>query len=703
MLRDTSPGSIRLRTVSRGRPPAAWAPALLATVLSWGLASLARAQAPDHRTPSGLERGVDPSVKPGDNFFAYANGSWLRATEIPAGMERWGARSEIDQVTRQRVGKLLDDASAAPIGSTARKVADFRAAYLNEAAIETNGTAPLRSLLDSIDRVSDKAALTRLLGRGMPADVDPLNWGVYRSSHLLGLSVEPSIHGEKTYVAFLLQGGLGLPDREHYVSIEPRMLALRVKYQAYIARLLSLAGFDRADQRAEAVMTLETTIAQSHAPREVSADDHNADHLWTRADFARQAPGMDWSAFFAAAGLGNQETFVAWQPTALVGVAALVGSQPLEAWKDYLRVRAIDTHADVLPRAFAEQALALHGTAESGPPQQRSRAQRALEATQLAMSDALGRMYADRYFPAEQKARVQAIVANVAAAFIRRVEAARWMSPRTKTLALAKLKTLYVGIGYPEQWQDYSGLAVDPMDAVGNRRRVADRDYRHAVARLGQSVDRTEWWIAPQTAGAILVFQQNAYLFSAALLQAPKFDPAAPDAANYGAIGAIIGHDISHFVDVLGAEYDGDGGMRHWWTPEDMSGFQALAEPLAIQFSAYHPFPDVAINGKLTQTENIADLAGLAAAFDAYRLTLSRRATDKKYVRERDREFFIGFAQSWRTRIGDAAMRMQLANDHAPEMYRVATVRNLDAWYDAFDVRPGERLYVEPKARVRIW
>jgi putative endopeptidase len=675
---------------------------LFAAVLVWWPNTIASAQTTG-QPHSDLEGGVDPSIKPGDDFFAYANGGWLKANEIPAGMERWSARTEIGELTRQHILKLLDDAGAEPTGSIARKVADFRAAYLNEAAIEARGIAPLKPLLDSIDRVRDKAALTRLLGGGLGADVDPLNWGIYRSSHLLGLSLEESIHGEKTYVAFLLQGGLGLPDREHYISSEPGMQALRTRYQEYISRLMSLAGFDRADQRAQAVMALETAMANAQATVEASANDHNADSLWTRADFARRAPGMDWSALFAAAGLASQETFVAWQPTALTGLAALVGSQSVETWKDYLRFHALDRYSDVLPRAFADAALALHG-AVTGQSEPTPRAQRALEVTQAAMNDALGRMYAERYFPAEQKARVQAIVANVAAAFVQRVEAATWMSPASKTLALAKLKTLYIGIGYPEKWPDDSDLAVDPVDAVGNLRRVEDRNYRHALARLGQPVDMTEWWIAPQRVGAILVFQLNAYDFSAALLQVPKFDPAASDAANYGAIGAIIGHDVSHYVDMLGAEYDTDGRMRHWWTPEDLARFQALIEPLVNQYSSYQPLPGLSIDGKRTQTENIADLAGLAAAFDAYRQTLGSKATDQAYVRQQDREFFIGYARSWRSKMSESALRAQVASDiHAPDKYRIATVRNIDAWYDAFDVQPGQRLYLAPEARVRIW
>jgi putative endopeptidase len=660
---------------------------LLAAALCWGLACAAAAQ----------DAGVDASIRPGDDFFAYANGGWLEATAIPAGKQRWDARTEIAERTRQRIDQLLADASAAPAGSGARKVADFHAAYLNEAAIEAKGITALKPLFARIERARDKAALTRLLGRGLRADVDPMNKGIYDSAHVFGLAVQASTHGEKTNVAFLLQGGLGLPDHEHYVSTEPRLQALRTQYATYIGRMLSLAGFDHAEQRAQAVMALETALAQSHATAEASADDRNADHLWTRADFMRQAPGMDWTAFFAAAGLARQPTFVAWQPGAVKGVAALLASQPLQAWQDYLRFHALHRHADVLPRAFAEQAQALR----AAPP---SREQRAVAATQSAMSDALGRMYVERHFPAEQRARVQAITTNVIAAFGQRIEAVTWMSPATKAMALVKLKGVYFGIGHAEQWPDDAGLAVSPTDAFGNLQRIDERNYRRALARLGQRVDKTAWGIAAQQPGAVLLFHQNAYNFAAALLQPPKFDPAASDAANYGAIGAIVGHELSHFIDTLGAEYEANGRMRRWWTPEDQSRFQAATEALVHQFSAYQPFSDLAIDGKLTLTENLADLGGLAAAFDAHRRALGDKAGDREQVRQQDRQFFIGFARAWRSKASEEATRKQIASDgHAPERWRIATVRNMDAWYDAFDVQPGQRLYLEPKARVRIW
>ncbi len=655
-----------------------------------------RTQALPDRPSSTLEHSVDTSIKPGDDFFAYANGAWLKAAVIPAGKDRWSVRDDISAVTHRQIIALLDDAATAPVGSLGRKVADFRSALLNESAIEERGIEPLRPTLSRIDSVGDTLALTRLLGSSTRADVDPLNIGIYTSSSVLGLAVEHGIHGETSYTAFLVQGGLGLGDRDRYLSKEPAAAETRRRYKEYIVRVLTRAGYDRADERADSVLTLETAIAGTHATSQESSVDRNADHEWSRADFAREAPGLDWGAFFEAAGLGHQQIVVAWQPSAVKGLAALVGSQPLETWKDYLRFHAIDEYADVLPRAFANAATEMRGDA-------RAHDERALAITQSAMADAIGQMYAERYFSPAQKARVQDVVANVAVAFREHVAHVSWLSPENRTIALAKLDRLYVGIGYPDRWEDWSDLYIDATDAVGNAQRVADRARRRALSRLATPYDPHEWVIAPQTVGAILVFQQNAYEFSAALLQPPKYDATASAAATYGAIGAIIGHDISHFVDVLGADYEPDGRMHRWWTADDSTKFDAAAEPIVRQFSEYQPLAGVNVNGRLTRTENVADLAGLVAAFDAYRKSLGAKAADRTEVRRQDREFFIAFAQAFGTKMNEMAMRAQLATDHAPEMYRMDTVRNLDAWYDAFDVVPGQRLYLEPRARAHVW
>ena len=672
--------------------------------LAWTFPALA--QSTGGGAPN-LEATVDSSISPGDDFYSYANGAWLKATTIPEGREKWSTRDELEAQTRRRIAALLDDAKSAPAGSTARKVADFRSAFMNEEAIEKKGLTSLRPLLDRIDKIQNKRDLTIALARSMRADVDPMGWGMYQSASILGLSVEQSIHGEKNNSAFLMQGGLTLNDRDDYLSTDATKVALRTRYQDSIAKLLALAkwpaGVPRplpssfAD-RATALAALETLIAQSQATADASAQDHNADTIWTRADFTKRAPGLDWNLFFTTAGLNNEQQLVVWQPSAVTGLAALVASQPLGAWKDYLRLHLLIDYAEVLPRAIAEEVASLRGG--SAP----SRADRAVALTQRAMSDAVGTMYVERYFPAEQKARLERITENVRAALIERVKSATWMSPATKASSLLKLQTLYVGLGYPDAWEDYASLTIDPNDPLENLRRVNERAYRNVLARLGKPVDLKFWAMSPQTVGAILVFQQNSYVMSAALLEAPKYDHASSDAAAYGSFGALIGHDLTHYIDLLGAEYDVEHRMRHWWTADDAQHFASATQPLVDQFSAYQPLAGVSLNGKLTLTENLADLGGLAAAFDAYRKTLGARVSDADYVRAQDREFFLAYAQTQRRKISESGLRKQATtSDHAPEETRAATVRNLDAWYTAFDVRPGQRLYLQPAARVRVW
>lgn len=692
-----------MRYSPRPAPRAArWAAGFLLLALGTGSAAPLAAQAAHpHEAPS-LEDGTDPTIRPGDDFFFYANGAWLQATVIPAGRERWNARTEIAERTRQQLADLLDQAATAPTGSLARAVADYRAAYLDTATIASRGLAPLQPLLDSLTHIHDRTALSRLLGRRIGTDVDPLNWGIVQSARPLGLAVEKPLTGSPLNVPILVQGGLGLGDRARYLDDDAASVAIRERYRRYVSRMLGLAGADRAEARAAAVLALETALARAQATAEVSAREANADSVWAPADFARRAPGMDWPAFFEAAGLAGLDAIVAWQPGALTGLAAQVAAAPLEAWQDYLRFHALDEHAAVLPGAFAAEAGALHGalTGAAEP----SRAEAAFAATELALRGAIGRLYAERYFPAEARARVQAIAADVVAALRRRVEGAAWMRPATRRLASAKLAALSLGMGYPERWEEEDGLVVDPADALGNQRRVADRNLRRMLARLGQPADPGEWWMAPHTVGALLLFQQNALTFSAALLQPPKYDPAASDAATYGAIGAIVGHEASHFIDPLGADYEVSGRKRRWWTSADSAGFAAAGDRLARQFSAYRPFPDLGVDGRLTLSENIADLAGLSAAFDAHRAHMGHRVDDAAYRRQQDRAFFLAFAASWRARIREGAFRTQLtSNDHAPEMFRIATVRNLDAWYEAFDVQPGDRLYLAPAARVRVW
>jgi putative endopeptidase len=700
--------TVFIRSVHMFKNPAIYSHYLLLYLLST-LLLLANPQTTVAEVPKVIEAGVDVSVNAGDDFFAYANGDWLKSTNIPAGKERWSERHQIAELSRQQLVNLLEASAAAPAGSLTRKVADYRAAYLNQAAIEAIGLKPVKPHIEKILRLHDKRALIKHLGKIMHADVDPLQAGIYQSANILGFAVQASTHGEKTYSIFLLQGGLGLPDREHYLNLESNMQTLRLQYVQYIARLLVIAGVSRdasafiSTERAKAVLALETAIAETHATRAASSEDSNADNIWSRADFKRHAPGIDWALFFAAAGLNKNEKFVAWQPSAIKGAAQLMASQPLQVWKDYLAFHVIHARADVLPQRIADDALAIRAAATGQTPVT-TRRERAIDATQSAMSPAIGQLYVERYFPPAYKARVETIANNVVAAFARRVDALTWMSPDTKTLALAKLKNVYFGVGYPNKWQNYADLNVIADDALGNLERIAQRNTRRARAKLGQPIDNTEWLIAPQRPGAVLSFHQNAYNFAAALLQVPKFDPVATQAANYGAIGAIVGHEVSHFIDTLGAEYAADGSMRRWWTPHDINQYQAATQALVKQYASYQPLVDASINAKHTLIENVADLGGLAAAFDAYRHTLGSLANDKDYVRQQDRQFFIGFARSWRSKMSEVGLRKYLAADsHAPERHRIATVRNIDAWYDAFDVTPTHQLYLAPSDRVRIW
>ena len=640
------------------------------------------------------------TLRPGDDFFAWANGAWLSKTEIPADRSRWGAMDNLAEDNNQRIVKLIESvAGDKQAGPEARMVADYYNAYMNEAAIEAKGTAPLKPQLDTINAIKDKAGLARALGASLRADVDPLNNTDFFTENVFGLWVAQGLHEPSRNMPYLLQGGLGMPDRIYYLDSSERMAGLRTKYQQHIAAMLKLAGIKDAEARAAKVFALEVDIANGHASRADSADVQKADNTWTRKDFAAKAPGMDWAAFLKAARLGDQDKFMVWHPSAMTSTAALVDSVDLATWKDYLAFHLINQRAGVLPKAFVDQGFAFYGKELSGTPQQSVRWKRALGATNQAMDEAVGKLYVARYFPAENKAQLEKMVANIVDAFGKRVDKLDWMAPATRAQAKEKLKVLYVGVGYPDKWKSYSGLKVVPDDAFGNAVRAEEFRYGQQIAELHRKPDRTEWSMPPQLVNAVNLPMQNALNFPAAILQPPFFDPKAPDAVNYGAIGAIIGHEISHSFDDQGAQFDAQGRLRDWWTKQDAEHFKNASSKLVEQYNGYKPFSDLAVNGQLTLSENLADLAGLAAAFDAY-----KAASGNKAGEEGDRQFFIGYAHSWRNKAREAAERRGILTDgHAPPQYRAATVRNLDAWYKAFNVQPGQKLYLAPEERVRVW
>ncbi len=653
--------------------------------------------------------GLDRSIAPGDDFFAYANGTWLRRTEIPADRSSYGASDILTELTARRTAELIEEAARAksPAGIDARKIGDYYASFMDEAAVEAKGVSPLRPSLDRIAAISSAEGLARELGGGLRADVDVLNATNLYTGNLFGLWVAQDLDDPGRYSSFLLQGGLGLPDRDYYLDPSPRMEEVRKRYRAHIAAVLKLAGLAagaEADSRGDRIFDLERRIAAVHASRVDSEDVLKGNNHWKRRDFAVRAPGLDWLAFFGAAGLGEQDDFVVWQPGAVTGISALVSSQPLEAWKKYLAFREAERSASFLPKAFVDEKFAFYGKVLSGTPALRDRWKRGVETTGNALGEAIGRLYVERYFPAAEKARAEEMVRNELAAFARRIDRLDWMAPETKARAKAKLAALKVGVGYPDRWRDYSGLEVVAGDPLGNARRAKLFEYRRNLAKLGQPVDRGEWVMDPQVVNAVNLPAMNALNFPAAMLQPPFFDPARPVVADYGAIGSVIGHEISHSFDDQGALFDAAGRLADWWTKEDYAHFQASAEQLIRQFDAYRPLPELPVNGRLTVSENIADVAGLAAAYDAYRLSMGGKEAPASQGLSGDQQFFLSYAQSWRKKLREPALRQLVLTDgHALSPYRVATVRNLDAWYDAFSVQPGQALYLAPAERVRVW
>jgi putative endopeptidase len=649
---------------------------------------------------------IDRSVKPGDDFYQYANGAWIKRTEIPpdrVGMDVW---TKLADVGNKRMADLIAEiAKSNPAaGSPTRKVADLYNSYMDEAGIEAKGLTPLQPHLEAIAAIKDKHELARALGEGLRADVDALNNGVFHTANLFGLWVAPGFHDSEHYVAYVMQGGVQLPDREYYLSDSQEMSKIRTQYQTHVSAMLKLAGFSDSDARAVRILELEHAIAQTHRSLADSEDIHKADNTWTQADFSAKAPGLDWAEYFRAAGLSQQSSFIVWQPEAFTGESGLVASASLDTWKDWLAYHLIENHGGVLPKALADERFAFFGTALSGAKQQRPRWQRGVFVVDGQLGDVVGQVYAERYFSPEAKAQAEAMVANLIAAFRKRIEALSWMNATTKAEAEAKLSTLYVGVGYPETWRDYSNYEVKADDIFGNLWRADVADYQRQIARLGKPVDRKEWCMEPQTVNAVNLPLQNALNFPAAILQPPFFDPAAPAADNYGAIGTVIGHEISHTFDSEGAAFDSKGRVRNWWTPEDLKHFEAATAQLAAQYDTYKPFPDLALNGKQTLGENIADVAGIAAAYDGYRASLSGKTAPVEDGFSGDQQFFLAFAQNWGEKTREAALRQQIMTDgHAPGEYRAATVRNIDAWYAAFDVKASEKLYLAPGERVRIW
>jgi len=661
-------------------------------------------------TAQGTELGIvpvsmDTSVKPGDDFFSYANGTWVMNTPIPEDRSRIGgftiADMERERQTKELVANILK--SNPDAGSNEGKIANFYNAFLNTDAIDKAGLAPARADLDAIAGIADKKALSAAIGGTLRADTDPLNATNFHTENLFGIFVTQGLNTPGETLPYIMQGGIGLPEREYYLSGDAKMAELRNKYRAYVQQILTLANYPDPQGSTQRIIDLETKIARAHATREESEDFTKGAQVWNRADLEKKAPGIDWTALLDAAQLGSAQKFEAYHANAIPKLSALVASEPLQAWKDWMAFHTLNKQASVLPKGFREASFAFNGTALQGTPKERARDELAMNSVSSELQDAVGKAYVDKYFPASAKAQVQKMVDEIKAAFGRRVQAIDWMAPSTKQEALKKVETIVVGVGYPDAWRDYSSLTIG-NDAYANLKNARLAEYQHQIAKIGKPMDRNEWWMPPQLVNAVNLPVQNALNFPAAILQRPFFDPKADAAYNYGGIGATIGHEISHSFDNNGALFDSTGRLRNWWTPEDFKRFQQAGEALAKQYDTYEALPGLHVNGELTLGENIADVAGLAAAYDAYRHSLGGKEAPVIDGFTGDQRFFIAYAQSWAIKQRDELIRQRIATDgHAPGNFRALTVRNLDPWYAAFSVKEGEKLFLAPDKRVKVW
>jgi putative endopeptidase len=640
--------------------------------------------------------GMDKSVNPGDSFYDYVNGTWTRNTEIPADRARWGGFDVLRDLSDQRTRTLIEEvarAKGAP-GTTEQQVGDFFASFMDEAAIEAKGTAPLKPYLDRIAAIATPADLARMFGESNQLGI----------STPIGAAVEQDLKDNSRYTVYIGQGGLGLPDRDYYLDdTNPKFVEARAKYQQHIATMLTLAGLSDPAGRAQRIYDLEKKVAQSHWTRVEQRQIEKLYNPMSSADLATNMPGFDWGAYLGATGVAAQPQFVAAHPSALAGAAKLVQSEPLSTWKDYLAFRTISAAAPLLPKAFVDESFAFNGKVLQGTPQLKDRWKRGVDLVGGGMGEAVGQLYVARYFPPEAKAKADELVKNLIAAMDRHLNSLQWMAPETKAKARAKLAAFTPKIGYPDKWRDYSSLQIVPGDALGNARRATAFEYQRNLDKLGKPVDRSEWGMYPQTVNAYANPLLNEIVFPAAILQPPFFDPYADDAVNYGAIGAVIGHEISHHFDDQGRKFDPNGNLSEWWSPEDVARFETLTDQVVAQYGEYEPLPGSKVNGALTLGENIADLAGLTIAYDAYQMSLGGKPAPVIDGYTGDQRFFLGFGQVWRNKYRDAALQQQLTTDpHTPGHFRPNVVRNFDPWYRAFDIKEG-KLYLPPEKRIKIW
>jgi putative endopeptidase len=637
--------------------------------------------------------GGDKTVAPGDDFYRYAAGGWTDKLEIPADRTRWGSFDVLLEVSNARAQAIIEAAGGQAGSPAARQVGDYYTSFMDEAAVEALGAKPLARDLAAIRAADTRPKIAALMGRV----ADTFHGGFFAPF----IADDQKVPGR--YAVYLSQAGLGLPDRDYYLA--PQFAAQRTAYRDYIARTLRLVGWADAGARADEILALETRIAEASWTLAERRDDLKMYNPKTPAELQALAPGFPWDAYLKAAGLGEHPRFVVGEVTAFPKIAAIFGETPIPTLQAWQAFTTTDSASPYLSKAFVDSRFDFRGKTLSGQPENRPRWKRAVASTDDHLGESVGRLYVEKYFPPESKAQMEALVKNLLVAMKGRIERLDWMSAETKKEALTKLSKMNVKIGYPNKWRDYSGLRIARGDLYGNVERGLAFDWDYQRGKLSKPVDRDEWFMTPQTVNAYFSPTKNEIVFPAAILQPPFFDPLADPAVNYGAIGAVIGHEITHAFDDQGRQSDGEGQLRDWWTTSDAALFGTQADRLKRQYEAFEPLPGLHINGSLTMGENIADLGGVLVAYDAYMASLGGKPAPVIDGYTGAQRFFLAYAQVWRGKIRDDALRQQLVSDpHSPGVFRAnGTVRNVDAWYAAFDVKPGQKMYVAPEDRVRIW
>jgi putative endopeptidase len=665
-------------------PPSAPPPAPKATLGQWGVDLT----------------GMDRTVKPGDDFYMFVNGNWYKNAAIPADRSSTGSFQNLAILSEKRMRDIVAELEAKPVDQLSpeeKKLRDLYDGFVDTQGIETRGLEPVKADLDQIAKLKSLKDVARVMGSPRLA-----------AGSIFGVGIGVDDKDSTKYSVNLSPEGLGLPDRDFYLLDEAGIVKVRAAYKVYLTTMLTLSGAQDAEKRAEKVLALETEIAKLRWTRAAQRDPVTMYHPVAYKDLKKLAPTFPWDAFFSETEIPTnkgERVVIVGENTAVAPIAKLFTKTPVAVWRDYLTIHFLHGYAGLLPQKFDDADFAFYGTALAGRQAQTERSTRGVRLLDRTLGEAFGKLYVAKYFPPESKAKVEKLVSNLLKAYEADIKTLPWMSEATRQKALDKLHAFTPHLGYPDTWRDYSALEISRTDLVGNVKRAALFEWRHDLARLDQPVDKNEWHMTPPTVNAYYNPSFNSITFPAAILQPPFFDPNADDAVNYGAIGVVIGHEISHGFDDQGAQYNGIGNLENWWTDEDATAFKVRTKMLGEQFDSYEPLPGLHVRGNATMGENIADLAGLSIALKAYHIALGGQTAPVLDGFTGDQRLFLGLAQVWQSKFREGELRSRILSDvHSPAPFRViGSTRNVDAWYDAWGVKPGDKYYLPPEQRVKLW